>query len=369
MRARNLTGRLTAALVFLTLCLTPAVAVDVEKKFRVSLSAGFFNSQDEISSDSGNELSLLDPVDMSFVDFFSDPRNDSGVFGNLDLQSGTITTVRAQYAVTPIFIVEASVGYQKADFGDVEMQVQFDGVNVPELEAFNFTIYRIPAGEVERVPIQLTALARFRPRSNFNPYVGAGVGYTIIGFDPTDELNELSLNMDRSEGGMMSLTSAFFGAPALLPPSQVTDLEGAYVDARDTFEWHLAGGAEYSFGPKWAMFLDVRWTFSSRKLEIGFNGAQGLGVSVPEFTDFKGSATDQTVYGAVRITQGGLLDGGMLIPDININPSADCDTDPLECEFSVGMLDGELDTGIYYVQGGAIETGGVGVEIGARFSF
>ena len=359
---------MTTALVFLALCSAPALAGEIEKKFRISLSGGFFNAQDEIRSDSGNELSLLSD-DQSFEDFYRDPRNDSGVFGNLDIQSGSMVSFRGQYAVTSIFILEASVGYQKTDVGDIEMQVQFEGIDVPELESFNFTIYRIPAGELERVPIQLTALARFRPRSNFNPYIGAGVGYTLIGFEPTDELNELSLNMDRSVGGQMLLTSAFFGNPALLPAASFNDLDGARIEANDTFEWHIAGGAEYSFGPKWALFVDLRWTFSSRKLEISFNGQESLGVSVPQFTDFVGSDTATTTYGAVQIIQGGLIDGGSLIPNINIDPNANCVLNPSQCVFELGNLDGVIDQGAYYVQGGQIDYGGVGLELGARFTF
>ena len=53
-------------------------------------------------------------------------------------------------------------------------------------------------GELERVPIQITALARFRPRASFNPYFGAGIGYSILGFDPDPAFDELSLNMDQS---------------------------------------------------------------------------------------------------------------------------------------------------------------------------
>ena len=88
-----------------------------------------------------------------------------------------------------------------ADVGDIEMQAQFVGVDIPETESFQFSIFRVQAGELERVPIQLSAFARFRPRASFNPYVGGGVGYTIIGFEPSEEFNALSRNLDASRGG------------------------------------------------------------------------------------------------------------------------------------------------------------------------
>ena len=81
------------------------------------------------------------------------------------------------------------------------------------------------------------------------------------------------------------LTEATFGAPepwSSPTGDRIRDLGGATVDARDTFEWHLAGGAELTFKRKWSVFVDLRWTFASRTLHIGFNGGDDLGVPVPQ---------------------------------------------------------------------------------------
>ena len=346
------------------------MAEDVEKKFRVGLSIGTFNSLDEISSDSANVLLLTDEQFL-LVERFIDPRSDSSVFGNLDINPGFMITASGQYALSKIFLIEASVGYQKTDVGDVEVQGQFE-VNLPITLDFDFRTFRIPVGELERVPIRITALARFRPRASFNPYAGLGIGYTLIGLEPTDEFNQLSRNMDASLGAQAGVSSALFGNPDLVIPSptQIGDLTGATLDARDTFEWHLAGGGELSIRRHWALFLDVRFTMSSRSLSVGFNGGKDLGRAVPQLVDFEDSPAANQEYGPVQITAGGLLDAGSYVPkDPNQDPAPACTTAGEDGVFDFTAQDGKLDTGFYYAQGGSIDYGGVSLEFGFRYTF
>jgi len=367
-------GRSFAWLVVVACACSAAGAVDVEKKFRIGLSVGGYNNTDEITSDAANELTLVDE-DQVFQSIFIDPRDDSAVFGNLDIKSSGIATISAQYAITQVFLVEASVGYTKSDVGDVELQAQFNLADVPDLEDFNFTTFRIPAGQIERVPLQFTALARFRPRATFNPYVGAGIGYAFIGFEPTEELDQLSINMDASLGGQTRLTEATYGSPRLAPAGSDTigALVGATIDARDTFEWHFAGGAELAFKRKWSAYIDLRWTFASRSLMIGFNGGDYLGVPVPQLTDYEDSVAATTIYGAMQISTGGLLDGGsiQLRPAEGEPPDTDCVEDPHDCErfFDPTMPDGVVDPGYYYVQGGSLDYGGIALQFGVRYTF
>jgi len=365
-----------AWLVVIACACSVAGAADVEKKFRLGLSVGGYNNTDEISSDAANELTLVDENQV-FQSIFIDPRDDSAVFGNLDIQSSGIATLSAQYAVTQVFIIEASVGYTRADLGDVEVQAQFRSIDIPDMESFNFAWYRIPAGEIERIPLQFTALARFRPRASFNPYVGGGIGYSFIGFEPSDEMNQLSLNMDASLGGQTRLTEATYGSPSLaLPPAnQIFPLTGATIDARDTFEWHIAGGAELSFkrSSSWSAYVDLRWTFASRSVHIGFNGGDYLGVPVPQLTDFADSEAASAIYGPVQITNGGLLDGGsiQLRPAEGEPPDTDCVENPQDCEqyFDATMPDGIVDPGFYYAQGGTVDYGGIALQFGVRYTF
>jgi len=363
-----------AWLVLIACASSAALAEDVEKKFRIGFGVGGYNTTDDISSDAANVLQLVDDNQV-FSRVFIDPRDDSAVFGNLGINSGTVATLSAQYALTKIFLIEASVGYGKYDVGDAEIQAQYGLIDIPDMEEFNFEWYRIPVGQMERVPLQFTALARFRPRASFNPYVGAGVGYAFIGFEPSDEFNQLSLNLDSSLGGQSRLTEATWGGASLSAPSAdaIGPLTGATVDARDTFEWHLAGGAELSFKRRWSVYVDLRWVFGSRSMEIGFNGSDYLGIAVPQLTDFESSPVATAIFGAIQVTTGGLIDGGSLQvrPKQGEPPETDCVETPQNCEtfFDPTQPDGVPDTGYYYAQGGSVNYGGVSMQFGVRYTF
>jgi hypothetical protein len=113
--------------------------------------------------------------------------------------------------------------------------------------------------------------------------------------------------------------------------------------------------------------IDVRYVFASRDMSIGFNGAQSLGVPVPDRVEFQ-SVLTQEAFGPYTIVQGGLVDGGQLVPSAGAPVGTDCDVTPANCEWSFEP-DGELDQGAYYVQGGRIKYGGISAQVGVRFTF
>ena len=390
-------------------------AEDVQKKWRFSVAAGGFNSQDEVESASANIMSTLNtcirtlscaPGADTIVQAFRDPRNDSQVFGSLDINPAAIGTLAVQYGVTKFFLVEGSVGYQKGDVGDVEVSVQLPGNGPidPNLIPFNFVSQRVPVGQLERVPIQLSALARFRPRATFNPYLGAGIGYSIIGLEVDPALDSVSLNMDGSRGSQMRLEPFFInglaGGEALLTDGMPQlDLAGATIEAHDSFEWHLAGGAEITFKRRWAAFLDLRWVDFSRSLSVGFNNSDELGNSIPAFQPYNDSPLVAERYGPSNIgscsknpsgpvdaqgnltvpvvcTGGGLLDLGrvVVIPSSEAPGSTNC-LQPSENGSSNCVLDfilepdGISDPGMYYAQGGTVDYDGFQLQLGIRFSF
>ncbi len=366
------TGFIVIALV--SVLAFPAMAEDVEKKWRVSFSTGFFNAYDSIESDSANTLILRDPTTLEFEQAFTDPRDETSAFGALDAQSALLGTASVQYAVSKIFMLEGSVGYQVGDIGDVEVSAQFSGLlPVADEISFRFETFRIEAGEMTRVPIQISALARMRPRAKFNPYFGGGIGYSFIGFDAADEFNELSRNMDASRGSQARVTESTFGNPTLGVFGQQVDLQGAEVDARDTFEWHLAAGAELTVKSNWSLYLDLRWVDASRDIGIRVNGDDYLGIPVPNFEDFTTSDLANQIYGPVSITAGGLIDAGQLVlrPLPTVPPDTNCEVQPQSCQvlFDLGNVDGLTDPGFYYVQGGDFSYDGYAVQFGFRYTF
>lgn len=355
-----------AALVVMTSFAAPARAEEIEKKFRIGLALGGYNTQTEVSSDASHTLIIVDDRD-TIVDVIRDPRNDAAAIGTLGIKASYRGTLTAAYAVTRYFVVEGSAGYQKGDLGDIEVQAQFQQQVIPDNQEFDMRIFRYNAGTVTQVPLEITALARFRPKAQLSPYIGGGVGYTFIGFEPSADLDSLSANMDASTGGLAVLTGSF-GSRQFAGATSLRDLEGASVEARDTFEWHLAGGLEYSFKKRWAAYVDLRYVFASRALTLRFDGEKDFGRSVPDTIYNVNDPHAGDAYGGIQITQGGLVDGGRLVPLPTVPPDTNCAVEVSSCTF-VDIPDGQVDPGVYYVKGGSIKYGGVALQFGIKFTF
>ena len=354
-----------------------ARAEDVEKRLRLSFAVGGYDTQDDIPSDAGNVLTVV-RSDGSIYAQYEDPRVDTAQLGTLGIKPALRWNFAAQYAFTKMFLLEGSVGYQKGDVGEIEVQGQFAGdIWDTQREPYNFHSYRQPGGEMTQVPIQLTAMMRFRPKATFNPYIGLGIGYTFVGFTPSRELDDLSRNLDVATGSFAPQLPAPGGFGT---PGPVEQLVGAAVEAPDTFEWHGAGGLEWTVKKKWAIFVDLRYAFASAQFRIGFNGADSLGVSVPngekDFDSPEGSAT----YGTYTIPAG-ILDVGCLVP-IEATTTQPCSPPggPLACDPTLASdqpgacklqftPDGQTDQGLYYVKGGSIKYGGPNLQIGVRYTF
>lgn len=369
---RSLVHRVSVLTLFVIVSTLPTFAESVEKKWRLGLSLGGHTPQDDIQSDAANVLTLFNR-DFTLEQVFRDPRDDSSVFGTLEIKPSGVGFGTVQYGITPTFVIEGSVGYAQTDLGEIEVQAQFDGIPIDENLGFNFKTFRIPAGEVDLIPIMVSGIVRFRPRANFNPYIGAGIGYQIVGFSPSAEFDQLSLDLDSSLGGQSSLTGTIGGNPSLGPPTQenITDLRGATVNVDDSFIYQLILGGEWTIKPKWALLLDMRYSFSSRSAKIGFNNSTDLGIAVPFLTDFIDSPAAQQQYGAVKITEGGLVDGGSLVPGVGAPAGTNCAL-PSQirfCTFDVQAKDGELDTGFYYINGGELKYDSLWFSFGLRYTF
>lgn len=346
-----------------------AHAEDVAKKFRLGFSVGGYDTQTKVTSDSANTLVILDENGL-FADAFRDPRNDDAAIGDLGIKPQSRASLSASYAFNSIFVLEASVGYQKGDVGDVEMQAQLVGASqIPSTQEFLFDIFRFPAGEMSQIPIEVTALARFRPKAALSPYLGAGIGYRLVSFTASDRLNEVSAALEASRGGLATLTG-FFGARGFagVPEQLVRGFSGASYSAPDSFQWQAVGGFDYSFSRHWTGFIDLRYVFASREFSLTFDGQRDFGNSVPDQIAEQGDALATASYGAIQIVEGGLIDAGRLVPAPGAPSGTDCSVSPGSCVFEY-QPDGTLDTGYYYLKGGAIRYGGVALQFGVRYTF
>jgi hypothetical protein len=375
---------LATVCVLLVAGLSGLRAEDVEKRWRLGMTIGMSDSQGEVRSDAANILVITDENEIQQA-FYEDPRNDDAQGLKLEIESAPRIAFSAQYAVTKIFIVELSAGYQKGDVGNIEVQAEFarDPRLIDQRFKFRCTgcgpnvdappLPSISAGEIEMVPLKATVLARFRPRASFNPYIGAGIGYMITAFTPSSQLNELSRNMDASIGRFTRLQTF---PNRFNPIGEERDLGPVEVDVPDTFEYHLKGGVEYTFKRKWSTYLDIDWAFTSQKMSLTFDGpSKSVGVSVPNERVFDTDPRANDVYGAVEVLVGGFVDGGSLQPTDpdqlppNMSAAEFCDLNPTSCFLDYTQPDGKPDPGIYYVQSGVLDYENVTLSVGFRYTF
>jgi len=99
-------------------------------------------------------------------------------------------------------------------------------------------------GELEQVPILLTARIHWPINEWFSPYIGGGAGYYINGIDKAEE----------------GPADFFSGAPPAVE---------ALVD--EVFGFHAAAGIEFFINDHFALNLDVKYIW--QETNIGFDGA------------------------------------------------------------------------------------------------
>ncbi|MEW5806742.1 MAG: OmpW family outer membrane protein [Acidobacteriota bacterium] len=316
----------------------PIFAEDIEKKFTLFALLNNYTTSDEINSDASNRAYYIRGGYLEAVR--PDPRPDNASSNSLKIQDAYQMMFGANYGITSWFLIEASIGYSKSDVGDLEVCVRFEDEVDPEAAKLYqdknehlFRLYLLPVGELTRVPIQTSGIIRFRPKSNFNPYIGAGIGFIMVEFDSSSELDQFSSRIDRSIGTFMSAYQSEY---------LNRDLGPVTVEAPDSLEYHVAGGFDYTFKKHWAIFMDAKYVFASKRMSVKVDGVEKFGRGFPnlEVEDWE---TVPPIYGEPY----GISSGGAF--DFN--------------------GDGILDGGMYYVNGGNIKYGGFSLGVGIKYTF
>jgi len=347
---------------------TVSRAEEVEKKFRLDVSVGGFNSADQVKSTSANRRTYFEP-NGEFFDRIYDPRNDSAAFSSFGMESQLGGELTASYAFSRLFYAEASVGYRQGDVGNVEVQAQFVGTEIPITQSFNFTIFNISAGTMRQVPLQLTAGIRFRPKATFNPYICAGFGYTFNSFEASNDIDHLSRSLESSSGQFARLTGTEAGGEGFSGDATTTNLTGITVDVPDAPEWHFGGGLEYTIKSRWALYIDGRYSVYSGRFGLKVNGADELGISVPSDRRYTTDPDAFGPFGSFQITSGGLVDGGSWVPTPDAPDGTVCGaTISSNCQFT-GPADNVNDPGYYYVHAGKVRWDGLSLQFGFKYTF
>lgn len=346
---------------------TTSRAEEVEKKFRLAFGLSGYSSNDQVHSASANRRTLFEP-NGDFSDQIYDPRNDSGALSDFGVKPQYGGVLSASYAFNRMWYIEGSIGYRQGSVGNVEVQAQFDGTPIPLTQDFVFAIFNLDGGTLKQVPVQATGGIRFRPKAAFNPFICLGFGYTLNSYEPSSEINALSINLDKSTGAFARLNGTLLGGESLAPVGAPSNLSGITVDAPDAPEWHVGGGFEYSFLTKWVVFLDARYTVYSGKFAMHVNGSNELGISVPADRAYNTDPAAFGPFGGYSIATGGLVDGGSWVPTDTAPVGTVCTTGHDNCEFT-GPRDGILDPGIYYVHAGEVRYDGISLQLGVKFTF
>jgi hypothetical protein len=274
-----------------------------------------------------------------------DPRPDAAATNVCQIEDSFVVNVAGSYAFNSYFLLELKAGYSKSDVGDLEVSALFDideeaQTLFDEYGLLLFRWYSLPVGELTRMPLQLSSIVRFRPQSNLNPYIGAGVGYIFTEFSTSSEFNDFSRKIDQSVGAFLS---AYYAGGAI-PPEKYHDLAPATVEAPDSWEYHILGGLEYTFKKHWAVFLDAQYLFAADRMRIKVDGLEKFGIGFPD---------GEVEFGEVEIIPGPIgqpyriLYGGGIDFDGN----------------------GTGDSGSYYVNNGDIKYGGFSIGVGIKYTF
>ena len=178
--------------VFLLFCSDVGLAEDNQGKLGVGVRAGY-------------------------VDYYNDDQTVSG--GELELESDVTLMYEANltYFVQEYFSLELGVGYTETD------------------EYLNFSPGMSgKAGEMEQIPILLTARVHFSTNHEVTPYLGAGIGYYLSDFDSNSSSPD--------------------------------------VDVDDSFGFHVNGGLEVFITDYVAINVDIKYVWNEVNLDIKLPG-------------------------------------------------------------------------------------------------
>jgi opacity protein-like surface antigen len=289
------------AIVVLTLVMGAgaASAEDLKGKFYIGGGLGVLVTDDNIrnnaaliiaplgddgapfTGDKGEEVSC----DTASTSVYCDPRPDDLIARESQIQTSYVADFRVGYGLTSALSLEFSAGWFEGDINNMDVYttkrvpvtsnptdpcltagVDVDGdgnadpCNLTNLKDIDYKS-PISAGTITQIPLELNALVRFRKDSNFNPYVGGGIGYLITELDVSQDVDDLNQRMQALH---LTSTSDEFG-PSF---GQVFsfDADGnaefnlpAEVTVEDGFQWQFLGGLDYFFNDRISMHFEAKY--------------------------------------------------------------------------------------------------------------
>lgn len=144
-------------------------------------------------------------------------------------ESSTVTVIRGSVDASNAVVPEVDLSYFLTD----NIAFELIAATTPhKMKDKGSTLGDVDLGTVWLLPPTLTAQYHFMPKSQFSPYVGAGVNYTVF------------YNVD---------------APGTTVKSITYD---------NNFGWALQAGVDYNIAGRWFLNADVKKLFLSTKAHI-----------------------------------------------------------------------------------------------------
>lgn len=391
-------------------------AEDIKGKFYIGGEFGVFVNTDDVRSNAALIISPLGDdgapftgdtgeivaCDSTNATVYCDPRPDDLIARETQLEDTFELKATIGYGLTSWFSLQLDVGWFE---GDVQNFDIFTTKRVPEggsatdpcvqagLEPCDLFFLRdktlkqpITAANVTLNPIELNGIFRFRKDSNFNPYVGLGVGYLVTDIeqdqaveDLNDRLESLSIiaitdEFGRNFGNILSTNSS--GDPAIFADGNAPFNLPAEVDIEDGIQVQFLGGGEYFFNDRFSLIFDARYVLADHEISILMGGEDQINIETFPEDMFRSD-------GSVRVYNKGPVapnpfdpnnPGARLTCDVNGDGNPDIGQDynndgRIDACFNPGPGTFGSPGETIVVQGGTIKLNHFSFLVGARFTF
>ena len=306
---------LTLGVALGALSVSGLVAEDTKGKWQFGFGLSYFSTMDYIRSNADIALSEIVVGDRPGLPPVQsvDERPDINVLNEPSINDEFKLDVSASYGLTRWLAVELAAGYLKAPVGNIEFYFkdQTAGITGSPSQTSNMncganvnrpcyeytgqlpfdvkTNTFLPVGTITEIPIQLSALARFRPESPLDPYIGLGVGYIFTDLKASAALAQASAEVTservstadkgdftRSTGHSINCGPNFDQPCVDFSPGPIV------ASVKDSFQWHAVGGVDYYVNERFSFYVDARYVWTSGGVEIRTDGFPQVQFTIAE---------------------------------------------------------------------------------------
>lgn len=423
----RLAGSRAAALAALLAVAAPASAEDERGRWTFSFGGGVLSTFDDIRSNAA-VVRLQDfgrPNDIS-DDIVApgswDLRQDDLLGRETSTEEVQTFNFGVAYGLTPWLSMQVDLGYYKGNVSNLDtfrISRRFSDINLDNqtvLEEvvqtpFHDASVPISVGELEQIPLTVSAVFRFRRDSPFNPILGAGVGWVFTDLQESQVFGDLNAEILRGFQRIQVFSSAdnlqliqdvhgnqIVNSNCALPanrlglsdfacargiakledliqqlkdegsydPQLEAELRQAFAEAFNTgfiptrplvvaevddgFAYQLLGGAEYHFNERWSVYMLGRYLATQAALKVRIRDNGNLFTAQP--TD-PGTDPVQTVRFDLKEALFEFNAEGNIEGSFGTGPGQ-----------QPGVLEDEI-----YVQGGEINLTSFSLIFGLRYTF